>query len=228
MKCLTMLRCDRYSELRCCPDVDQSDRFQTLILAARQHPRESRERNRYLTQLIRELSPLLWRADTSHYADAQQQMWRFFVERGIDTYNPASGSLVSWLNSHLWYRHQDLVRQAAQRQCHERAIAPAAEIEQGYPATIRDLPAPEYGSLEMLEQVRQWVETDAEQQLRRIRLRDRPQVNAQILILLRLPAETPWKQISAQFQVAVPTLSSFYRRNCLPPLRQFGQAQGFL
>jgi hypothetical protein len=39
-------------------------------------------------------------------------------------------------------------------------------------------------------------------------------------MLLRLPPETPWQDISDQFGVPVPTLSSFYRRNCIPYLKK--------
>jgi hypothetical protein len=223
---MATLTCNRRQPSHTSPD--HPDRWQDLVMAARLHPVGSRERNRYLTQLIRELSPLLWRTHTPEYADAQQQVWRFFIERGIAAYNPDCGSMVSWLNTHLWYRHQDLLRQAAQRQRYEQPIAPATRLDETWPTTVREVPAPEYGSLEMLDQVRQWVTIDVKKYLGQIYLRDRPDVNAQVLILLRLPAETPWKQISAQFEVSVPTLNSFYQRKCLPLLRQFGQAQGFL
>ncbi|MDX2231589.1 MAG: hypothetical protein NW220_18270 [Leptolyngbyaceae cyanobacterium bins.349] len=86
-----------------------------------------------------------------------------------------------------------------------------------------DIPTRKYGSLSLLEEVIEWVKTDSDRNLQQTHLKNRSDVNCQTLILLRLPPETPWKEISAQFGVSIPTLSSFYRRNCIPYSRKFVQ-----
>jgi hypothetical protein len=48
-----------------------------------------------------------------------------------------------------------------------------------------------------------------------------------VLILRRLPPETPWKVLSEEFDIPSSTLSSFYQRQCLPRLREFGKSEGY-
>jgi hypothetical protein len=64
--------------------------------------------------------------------------------------------------------------------------------------------------------------------LSRIHITNHPEVTAKVLILRRLPPEDSWKSIAAEFNVSIPTLSSFYQRQCLPRLRNFGESEGYL
>jgi hypothetical protein len=193
-----------------------------LLEHAKQHPAGSYQRNRYLNQLIRAIAPKLWRTSSPYYADALQQTWVYFAKHVCTAYDPDRASMVTWLNVHLRYRHQDLVREGYERMQRERAIDQESD---DYPAL--ELPAREMGSLELLQQVEAWVKADPDQVLVSTHLRQRPDVNCQALLLLRLPSQmVAWKDISAQWQVSVPTLSAFYQRKCLPYLREFGMAMG--
>jgi hypothetical protein len=62
----------------------------------------------------------------------------------------------------------------------------------------------------------------------RTHIAGRPEVNAQVLILRRLPPEASWKELSAEFNLPISTLSSFYQRQCIPRLRKFGESEGYL
>jgi hypothetical protein len=73
-----------------------------------------------------------------------------------------------------------------------------------------------------------WVQTDSEGELRRTCIKGRPDVNCQVLILQRLPPEVSWKELSEEFGLSIPTLSSFYQRQCLPRLRKFAELEGLL
>jgi hypothetical protein len=200
---------------------------QSWVAMARQHPPGSVLRNRYLNQIIREIAPCLWRTNTPDYADALQQTWFYFAKNICDTYDRDRACLVTWLNAYLWHRCRDAQQKRWTRNDRELPIDHTAMAgSQGW--TIRDLPAPEYGSLTLLAQVAAWIEADADGRLRQTHLTDRPDVNAQILLQLRLPPETAWQEIAGQFLVPLTTVSSFYQRKCLPLLREFGRSEGLL
>jgi hypothetical protein len=218
-----------YQKFSKCSDSTCCETIYPFILEASQHQVGSRQRDRSLTQAIRAITPKLWRAYTPYYPDALQQTWLYFVKNGCQTYDRDRGCIITWLNSYLWYRHQDLAQQAIKRQCQEVPIdLDAANTEDSYGYALREVSGREYGSLFLLEQVSNWVATDLNNMLRNTHVRGRPDIDAQTLIQLRLPPETSWKNISAQFDVPISTLSGFYRRQCLPLLRSFGYAEGLL
>ncbi len=208
--------------------IDPATNWQTqvheLVLKVRQYPSGSHQHNHYLTQIIRLIESKLWKFYTPYYADALQQTWFYFAKNVCTTYDPDRGSVVTWLNTYLRYRHQDLVNQSLKRQYHEVSIHVENSDREDYFAPAIDLPTRDYGSLSLLEEIIHQVRTDADGYLQRTHLKDRPDVNCQALILLRLPPETPWKEISTQFGVSIPTLSSFYRRHCIPYLRTLVQS----
>jgi hypothetical protein len=193
-----------------------------LLEHAKQYPAGSHHRNRCLNQLIRAIAPKLWYTHSPYYADALQQTWVYFAKHVCTTYDPNRASLVTWLNVYLRYRHRDLVCQGVERAWRERAIDQESE---DYPAL--ELPARDMGSLDLLHQVEAWVKADPDRVLVKTHLQHRPEVNGQALLLLRLPSQrVAWKDISAQWQVPVSTLSGFYQKKCLPHLREFGTALG--
>jgi DNA-directed RNA polymerase specialized sigma24 family protein len=198
------------------------------VVAAQQSPPGSVQRNHYLNRIIREISPHLWRTNTPEYADAMQQTWLYFAKNICQTYDSERGCIVTWLNAYLWHRYQDEFRRQITKRYHEIPIDHAVtEGTQGW--VVRDLAAPEYGSLALLDRVSAWVKSDPDSCLSRIHVRHRPDVNAQALVLLRLPPKVlSWQVIARRFNLPLPTVSSFYQRKCLPLLREFGRAEGML
>ena len=75
---------------------------------------------------------------------------------------------------------------------------------------------------------KQWAKTDPSGELQSIHIQGHPLVTCQVLILERLPPETSWKTMSAEFNISISTLTSFYRRQCIPRLRKFGESQGYM
>lgn len=202
---------------------DWQIKVQELVLAARKHPSGTAQRNYYLTQLIRLIEPRLWKFHTPYYADALQQTWIYFVNNVCTTYDPSRANVVTWLNSHLRFRHHDLVRKAWKSQQQEISLDAELSDQHGSTLNIGEIPTREYGSLSLLEEIIQHIQADVDGTLRRTCIKDHPEVNCQTLMLLRLPPETPWKEISAQFDIPVPSLSSFYQRKCIPYLQQLAQ-----
>ncbi|MDX2230566.1 MAG: sigma-70 family RNA polymerase sigma factor [Leptolyngbyaceae cyanobacterium bins.349] len=209
------------------PNQSQADwqiKVQDLILTARKYPQDSRQRNQCLTQVIRIVAPKLWKFYTPQYADALQQTWLYFIKNVCTAYDPTRASIVTWLNTYLRYRHQDLVNETLKKQYMEVSIDVEREGNDGTSAKVFELPTRNYGSLSLLDELVEWVQSDVDGELQRTHLKGRPDVNCRSLILLRLPPETPWKEMSEHLGVPIPTLSSFYRRHCIPYLRRAADA----
>ena len=208
------------------------EQVQTLITEACLHPVGHPHRQKRLTQIIRLIDHQLWRENVPYYQDALQQTWIYFCQNLCDgktgsAYNPEKATVVTWLNAYLKRRLQDgyinLQKQRA------RNINPSTGANSsGQPSDpIDSLTAPP-DPPPLLAEVSAWAASDPAGQLTRMHLAKHPHITCQLLILKRLPPETPWKELAAELGVSIGTLSSFYQRQCLPLLREFGRAQGYL
>jgi DNA-directed RNA polymerase specialized sigma24 family protein len=204
-----------------------------IVRQACSHPLGSRERQKYLTRIIRSISPKLWRENVPYYADALQQTWVYFCQNICEAntgaaYDPQQASLVTWLNTYLKRRLQDgyLAIQKQQARTASIKVSLSGDDSENYDPVDHLAAKPDVPPL--LEQVKQWAKTDRLRKLRRIYIEGRPDVNCQVLILRRLPPETPWKTLAEEFDIPSGTLSSFYQRQCLPRLREFGKSEGYL
>ncbi len=185
--------------------------------------------------MIRLSGKKLWRDSSPHYQDALQQTWLYFCRNVCEgatgqAYDPDLGSVTTWLNVYLRRRLQDFYR----NQQRQQARTVSATFTQSRSGDEQQLINPieniaaEPQAPPMLELVRNWVETDAEGELRSTHIQGHPQVNCQVLILKRLPPEVSWKDLAQEFGVSVSTLSSFYQRQCIPRMRKFAEIEGFL
>ena len=209
------------------------DPLYSLVEETCGHPKGSPRRQRGLTQLIRNLNGQLWHTYDPYYNDALQQTWIYFCRNLCEAttgraYDPSVAKLSTWLNAYLKRRLQDF--QIAQNK--QRATTVSQSSLRGKDGDtaldpIDRLPAPP-DIPPWLEQVRTWAEADPTGELQATHVSKHPQVTAQLLILKRLPPETPWKTLSADYGISVGTLSSFYQRQCLKRLRDYGKAQGYL
>jgi hypothetical protein len=213
---------------------DLEEQLRQLVSQACQHPPGSFQRQRGLTQIIRLISGKLWKENTPYYPDALQQTWVYFCqnicERGTaDPYDPNRGSVTTWLNAYLKRRLQDFYTDTQKQQA-SRALRQTRNSRLGEEdeinwvenlAAIPDMPP-------ILDEVKTWVEADPSGELGRVHIEGHPAINCQALILRRLPPETSWKNLAKEFGLSISTLSSFYQRQCLPRLRKFGEAEGYL
>lgn len=209
------------------------EKVQILIAEACRHPVGSPQRQKRLTQVIRLISDRLWRENVPYYQDALQQTWIYFCQNLCEgktgrAYDAAKATVVTWLNAYLKRRLQDgYINVQKQRAKTASSFPTGIGAEERQLDPVDRLPAkPDVPSL--LTEVSAWAESDPDQQLTRIHLKNHPQITCQFLILKRLPPETPWKELAADLGVSIGTLSSFYQRQCLPLLREFGQSQGYL
>jgi hypothetical protein len=206
------------------------ERLDLLASEACKHPPGSAARQKHLTRIIRLVAPKLWRENTPFYQDALQQTWVYFCHNICEgrtgrAYDPERGTIVTWLNFYLKKRLQDLIKEESTRK--GKYISPKPDDSTESLDPLENLPA-EPDVPPLLEEVKQWVEADPNGELRDIHITNHPDVTAQVLILRRLPPETSWKDLAAEYKLSVSTLSSFYQRQCLPRLRKFGESEGYL
>jgi DNA-directed RNA polymerase specialized sigma24 family protein len=201
----------------------------SLVLEVRQYPVGSSKQQRLLTQIIRQMqqSGKIWRdyrISTEHYQDALQQTWVWFYQNHHN-YDPAQASVMTWFNCTLKYRIKDVLRAAKTYQEHV-LISDQLEILDN----TNNLLAPQSDDpLQLLEETLAWLHQERDR-LKQMTIRNHPNIDAYTLILRRLPTDqqATWDALAAEFGVAIPTLSSFYQRKCLPLLREFGRRQGWI
>ena len=184
----------------------------------------------YLTRLIRDIlsSGRLWKESSPYYEDALQMTWIYCCQNLCEAvtttspYDSSLSSIVTWLNVYLKWRLHDLAVEDKRAQ----SQVELSDLSESSVLWDSSLHRPEVPSI--FEETQAWVEDDPSGELRRLRLNNHPHVTAQYLILKRLPPETSWQTLSDELQISISTLSSFYRRHCLPNLRKFGKNQGYL
>jgi hypothetical protein len=215
-------------------DLDQQyQQLRQLVTETCSHARGSLERQRGLNQIIWKIqqSGKLWRGNSSPsdgYEDALQQSWLYFCRNLCEAttgnaYDSERANVITWLNAYLKCRLQD----ARQEQAEQKYRAVDRQVSDGEELLdpVDNLPA-QPDPPPILQEIREWVAKEGSQ-LRRIHVRDRPDINCQVLILRRLPPESTWEELSREFGVAIATLSNFYQRECFPKLRNFGKTQGY-
>jgi hypothetical protein len=203
--------------------------LEQLIAETCQHPHKSIARQRGLTLLIRLInqSQKLWKDSSPYYEDALQLTWLYFCRNLCEAltaksaYDADRGNVITWLNAYLKYRLQDMKTEIIEKT--KKSVSEDSGLEEISYRTNHII-APENSS-DLLEQVRQWVKTDKTKALRRTYIRDRADVNAQVLILKRLPPETNWQILAQEFSLPISTLSSFYQRKCIPLLKELYEQQ---
>lgn len=207
------------------------EQLKQLVADTCQHAKGSALRQRGLTRLVRTITPQLWHSSAAYYPDALQQTWIYFCRNLCEAttgraYDPEVASPITWLNAYLKRRLQDF--QIAENRDRHTTISRASlktTYENGPLDPIDRLPAPP-DIPPWLAQVTAWAESSPD--LEGLHISKRPEVTARVLILRRLPPETPWKVLSAEYGISVGTLSSFYQRQCLSKLRDYGKSQGYL
>ncbi len=194
-----------------------NEEISQLLAEANRYEFGTVKRQQILTQIVRRIinSGMLCKNNTPNYEDALQQTLLHLCSNICEAYDPSRGSIITWLNTYLKWRLYDL-----------NYKPPIIYSSQNINFLNQQVAPPDIPPI--LENTRIWVETDGEGELSQTHIHKRPDVNCQVLILSRLPAEVSWKKLSAQFGLPIPTLSSFYQRQCLPRLRRFAQLEGYL
>ncbi len=201
-----------------------------LVKEACEYPHGSRKRQKKLTQIIRLVNGKLWNENTAYYEDALQDTWIYFCQNICEgktarAYDPSQASVVTWLNNYLKWRLKDGYIKTEK---HKKQTVPVRVDENNHIIDpVASLPA-NADIPPILEEVEKWVLEDPEYKLRQTHLDNHPQITCQVLILRRLPPETPWKTLAEEYRGSAGTLSSFCQRKCKPLLREFSKSQGYI
>ncbi|MGC9505785.1 sigma-70 family RNA polymerase sigma factor [Baaleninema sp.] len=211
---------------------DLNERLCQLVVEARRYPLGSVERQRRLCQIYRLVSQSgkLWRDSAPYYNDALQEMWEYCFDR-LEEYDPRVKRVTTWLDDEL-KRRLRRYRDRQRRETH-RKVAPLKTEDGSTFDPVDGLPAREdvRPALDIWYNTLDWVRRDPDGRLQNTYFRHRRDINCQVLFLKRFPTETPWKTIAEEFNLddaATKDLPKWYNRRCLPLLRDFGVANGYL
>ena len=201
-----------------------------LIQETCQHPSGSLARQKGLNQiilLIQKTGKLLRGTGIPDAEEALQETWWFFCRNlceatsAKEPYNPDKSSVITWINNYFSYRLQD--KRISYYEQKSKFDFLLEENDQLDPANL--IPAPTEPR-PILNEIQEWLKTNSPE-LKRIHIRNRPDVNSYILISRRLPPEKSWLDLSVEFGIPVATLSNFYQRQCFPRLLNFGKSQAY-
>ena len=188
------------------------EQLKQLAISAQRYPPLTQGRQLALTKLVQAIlkSGRLCRPQRENflycyadiYEEAQQELL-FYICQHIDKYNPELGPVMRWCNVLL------------ERRFFKEAI-PKALDKQGFKKmTLSDLDnfaSPEEPPV-LTEIIKECIESDPENLFKKEHIENHPAANFQALAMRRILGKS-WKEISAEFNSKVPTISSFYYR-CL-------------
>ncbi len=215
--------------------VNQLDiKLRHLVAEACRHPIGSPKRQAAFSEIFRLVmcSKKLWRESTPYYADALQEMWEYCflkVDDPDDGYQPDVCRVTTWLDNRLkkiLRRYRDRSR----RQLNRHAFA--VQFEDGQvldPVDNLMAPPDSQYAIDMLTHLLNWVTEDPDEVLRSRVCAKYPNVNAQTLLLRRLPPmEQSWGDIAVALGADKTYIAQWYSRYCNPFLRDWGRANGYI
>lgn len=216
--------------------MDELDeRLRQLVAQACAAPPGSVERQQMLQVIHQQVmqSGRLWQKEKSkpYYADALQDMWVYCFQH-LEEYDPQVNQVITWLND----RFGRNLRNYGDRNYRQRIRQVASvETEDGQTRDPVDglvAPPDVEPVLNMWNAILDWVRADPDGTLRQTCFKNRPEINAQVLLLQQLPPHTvAWDTIAARFNLSAVDaryLPQWYSRHCNRLLRQFGKRQGYI
>lgn len=202
------------------PQLDHH--LRALALAAQQQPQGSLARQRALAKLIGEMvqSRQLCRPRKGQfrglyediYAEALQRLFSFICER-IDDYSTQKGEVLQWANFLLGRRFfieasRDFLP-AVYKGMDARSVKRLTleHLDRSHPAELNPQLTPS-----LSQQVKACLVEDPEGLFKLASIANHPAANFQTIAIRRLEGYS-WQDLSTEFNISVPTLSSFYRRS---------------
>lgn len=205
-----------------------------LVVEISGYPIDSVERQSAFSKVVQLVmrSRKLWRESTPYYPDALQEMWEYCfqnIDHPEQGYNPDICGVVTWLDDRLkkiLRRHRDRARRQRSRQAFSTQLQDGQVLD---PVDRLMAPPDPQSALDLWIQLLEWVKADPEEILSsRVCLRY-PHINAQTLLLRRLPPdEQSWDIIATDLSANKTYIAQWYSRYCNPLLRTWGKSQGYL
>ncbi|MBD1867994.1 sigma-70 family RNA polymerase sigma factor [Oculatella sp. FACHB-28] len=183
-----------------------------LALSAQQHPPLSPERQSALRSLVQAIlrSGRLCRPQQGKFSGFYQDIYdealqelMLFICQHVERYNPERGTVMAWVNMLLDRR---FFREAIPK------VLGRQDVQRVTLSDLDNLTAPEPQET-LTEKLKACVDQDPEDILKAEYIKDHPAATFQVLLQRRILGKS-WKEISAEFDLKIPTVSSFYYR-CL-------------
>ena len=188
--------------------------LKNLALEAQRHPPHTELRQHALGELI-EAIRLSGKLSRPHRTRFSPQFYELLYEeavnqtliyvcRKIDNYDPERGQVkkfMNWVNFRLDRDILDTSRKFSD---------PPGKVPLPPDPFI---PFPQNNSPSLFDKVRELIEEDAKNIFNRAHVRNHPEANFQVIALARFSGKS-WEEISSEFRISVPTLSSFFQRCC--------------
>lgn len=209
-------------------------RLRHLVIEACSSPVGSAERQSAFSEIFRLVmkSKKLWRESSPYYADALQEMWEYCflkLDDPEDGYKSDVCRVTTWLDNRLkkiLRRYRDRSRRQLDR------YAFTIQFDDGQildPVDSLMAPPDSQFALDMLTHLLNWVSEDPDHSLRNRVCAKYPKINAQVLLLRRLPPrEQSWTDISVELGADKTYIAQWYSRYCNPFLRDWGRIHGYL
>ncbi len=198
--------------------------LKTLAIAAQQQPAKSAARRIALARLLKRLQTCgrltrpfrgMFRGYYEDiYAEAMQRLFVHVCEK-IDQYDP-NREVLQWVNFLL--RRRFFVEACREVFPHYQANAGETAVMSGAILSLDDLTsrqmqtALDTATPSLTEQVRACLHEDPDRLFRSTYVADQPAANFQYLAC-RLLDGYKWRELAAELDIPIPTLSSFYQRN---------------
>jgi DNA-directed RNA polymerase specialized sigma24 family protein len=195
--------------------LDEFDeQLRQLAVTAQQHPSLSSGRQSALRSLVQAVlnsgrlcHPQRGKFSGSYhdiYDEALQELM-LFICQNIDRYNPERGTVMAWVNMLLERR---FFREAIPR------VLGKQDVQRVTLDDLENLIAAPPDEPEMLaDKLKACIELDPDGLLKAEHIKDHPAANFQMLLRRRVSGDS-WKAIADEFDLKIPTVSSFYYR-CL-------------
>ncbi|MBD2776078.1 sigma-70 family RNA polymerase sigma factor [Iningainema tapete] len=203
-------------------DTCQLDKqLKELATAAQQQPQPTKSRRVALSKLVDAIwkSPKLYRPysgqskslDEDVYDEAVQNLF-LYICNNINKYNPERGTVMTWVNMLLTQRFfPEAVRKIIGR-------GNEIKLEDSH---LENLPSSE--DISLFKEVLKFIEDDPEGIFALKHIKGYPEANFQAIAIKRILGIT-WKDISAEWGISIPSLSTFYQRclqNFAPIFREY-------
>jgi DNA-directed RNA polymerase specialized sigma24 family protein len=193
-------------------DVQLNQQLKQLARAAQQQPPLTLLRQLALRQLVNGIltSGRLCRPQPGNFSGVYEDIYDeavqellLYICQNIDKYNPERGEVMAWVNVLL------------ERRFFKEAIPKIMDKQDIQRMSLSDLDeiAPPESNPCLTEIIKQCIELDPENLFKKEHIENHPRANFQALARRRLLGKS-WKEIAAEFDLKISTVSRFYDR-CL-------------
>jgi DNA-directed RNA polymerase specialized sigma24 family protein len=186
------------------------EQLKQLAISAQQHPALTQGRQLALRKLVNGIvqSGRLCRPQRGQFSGSYEDIYNeavqellLYICQNVEKYDPERGSVMAWVNVLL------------ERRFFKEAIPKILGKPNLQKMTLSDLDnlAPPEETESLTEILKECIESDPDNLFKKEYLQNYPAANFQVLLQRRFSGKS-WKEISAEFDINIKTLSSFYYR----------------